>query len=173
MYIIWKNFPPPIIILVYYPYHFGRILPITRYFSKQLVFIPSPVYYPYHFAFPIIPVYYPYHLWISPIPHKNGSTKLISIVGSLHIDRFLLHTSPFQPVVQGGIVYLKKLLFKFRWSSRHTLKVQHSILSFIVLFLFGLYILPPFQNTFHSGFSIYNPFVMHLYILCPLLKWRE
>jgi hypothetical protein len=41
---------------------------------------------------------------------KNGDTELISTVGSLHIDPFLLHTSPFQPVVQSGIVYHKNHL---------------------------------------------------------------
>jgi hypothetical protein len=39
---------------------------------------------------------------------KNWWCKLISTVRSLHIDLFLLHTSPFQQVVQGGIVYRKK-----------------------------------------------------------------
>jgi hypothetical protein len=40
---------------------------------------------------------------------KTGGTKLISTVGSLHIGPFILHTGPFQPVVQSGIVYLKYL----------------------------------------------------------------
>jgi hypothetical protein len=48
-------------------------------------------------------------LLIPPIPHlKNLWCKLISTVRSLHIDLFLLHTSPFQQVVHGGIVYRKK-----------------------------------------------------------------
>jgi hypothetical protein len=54
---------------------------------------------------------------IQPIPpmnttrttlKKTGGTGLISTVGSLHIGLFLLHTSPFKPVVQGGIVYRKR-----------------------------------------------------------------
>jgi hypothetical protein len=39
---------------------------------------------------------------------KTGGTKLISTVKSLHIGLFFLHTSHFQPMVQGGIVYRKK-----------------------------------------------------------------
>jgi hypothetical protein len=41
---------------------------------------------------------------------KPGGIELIWTVGSLHIAPFLLHTSPFQLVVQGGIVYRKKPL---------------------------------------------------------------
>jgi hypothetical protein len=39
---------------------------------------------------------------------KNSGTELISTVGSLHIGPFILHTSPFQPVVHSGIAYRKK-----------------------------------------------------------------
>jgi hypothetical protein len=46
--------------------------------------------------------YHPYHA------KKTGGTESISTAGSLHIRTFLLHTSSFQPVVQGGIVYHKK-----------------------------------------------------------------
>jgi hypothetical protein len=81
MYIIWKIFPLP------------SIHPITH-------ILPIP------FCIPIIPVYYPYHLWIPPIPHKKiGGTNLILTIGSLHINIFFITYEPFQPVVQGGIVY--------------------------------------------------------------------
>jgi hypothetical protein len=47
------------------------------------------------------------------ITQKNpNGTELISTVGSLHINSFLLHTNSFQPVVQGGIVYRKKTSFQ-------------------------------------------------------------
>jgi hypothetical protein len=58
--------------------------------------------------------------YVLPIPpmntthttlRKTGGTGLISTVESLHIGPFILHTSPFQPVVQGGIVYRKKPFF--------------------------------------------------------------
>jgi hypothetical protein len=44
-------------------------------------------------------MYYPYHA------KKTGDTKLISTAGSLHIGPFILHTSTFQPVVQGVNLY--------------------------------------------------------------------
>jgi hypothetical protein len=42
---------------------------------------------------------------------KKPVVQKISIVGSLHIDPFISHTSPFQLVVRGGIVYSKEPLY--------------------------------------------------------------
>jgi hypothetical protein len=81
VYIIWKKFHPP---------------------RLQISYISCHILQQYNFAFLIVPVYYPYK--------KNSGIELISIIVYLHIDIFLLHTSPFQPVVQGGIVYCKKPL---------------------------------------------------------------
>jgi hypothetical protein len=56
---------------------------------------------------PIPPNTYEYHQYHTK---KTSGTELISTLGSLHIGLFfLLHTSRFQPMIQGGIVYRKKL----------------------------------------------------------------
>jgi hypothetical protein len=47
--------------------------------------------------------YHPYHA------KNTGGPEIILTVRSLHISAFILHTSPFQPVVRGGIVYRKNL----------------------------------------------------------------
>jgi hypothetical protein len=59
------------------------------------------------------------NICVQPIPpmntthttlKKTGGIELISTVRSLHIGPFILNTSPFQLVAQGGIVYRKKPL---------------------------------------------------------------
>jgi hypothetical protein len=61
---------------------------------------------------------------------KTGGTELISIVGSLHIDPFILHTKPFQLVVQGGIVYRKNL--------KAFTRLLHTHLSLLYIYLYPL-----------------------------------
>jgi hypothetical protein len=66
---------------------------------------------------------------------KTGGTGLISTVESLHIGPFILHTSPFQPVVQGGIVYRKKPFFLLRQRSCYRMRMEtmESELDFLIL----------------------------------------
>jgi hypothetical protein len=88
MYIVWKKIPR----------HQGYIKILHFiYYNNIILYISDNTYVL------LIPPMNPTHTTL-----KNSGTELISTVGSLHICPFILHTSPFQPVVQGGIAYRKK-----------------------------------------------------------------
>jgi hypothetical protein len=88
MYIIWKNFPADKVTYLIYNN-------IILYISDNTHILTIPPMNTTHTTL-----------------KKTGGIELISTIGSLHIGLFLLHTSPFQPVVHGGIVYRKKPLLR-------------------------------------------------------------